>query len=555
MRTGGYAPRLRRCWTRSATGPWKCWGGATFDACLRFLNEDPWERLRTLRKAMPNTQAADAAARPEPPGLQALCRRRGGACSCKKSIENGIDVIRIFDALNDTRNIEDRHRGHQEVRRHRARRPSATPRAPCTTQDYFVKLAMELEKMGADTICIKDMANLLLPYEAYDLVKALKAKRQGADPPAHPQHHRHRRHDATSRRSRRAWTSWTRALSPLGNGTCQPATEPLVATLEGHRVRHRPGPETCSPRSPSTFQTGGRAPEERRLPRSQGAVYRHQHAALPGSGRHALQPDQPAQAGERRATSSTDVLAGGARACARTSAIRRWSRRPARSSARRPCSTSLSGERYKIVTKESQAACCAASTAACPPRSTRKCARRPSATTGGHHLPPGRPASSPNSRSTAQECRQYAKSEEDVLVLRAVPAGGGRSSSSTARPATTASTPRCSTARPIPSKRSIPRAPFPCAGDFSLPTAWGVPRRGGTAPLPAGEQERGQAPLPARLGKGRAQRGTQPHAARKDKLCARRAAGARGLRPPRAPPTPCGAAFAHFLWKKEEETR
>ena len=187
----------------------EAWGGATFDTCLRFLNEDPWERLRALRKAIPNTK------------LQMLLRGQNILgykhyaddvvdLFVKKSIENGIDVIRIFDALNDTRNTK----------------------SPVHTHDYFVKLAVELEKMGAKTICIKDMANLLLPYEAYDLVKALKAK---VKVPIHLHtHNTSGTGDMVLLKAIEAGVDIVdTALSPLGNGTSQPATEPLVATLAG----------------------------------------------------------------------------------------------------------------------------------------------------------------------------------------------------------------------------------------------------------------------------------------------------------------------------------
>ena len=150
----------------------ECWGGATFDVCMRFLNEDPWERLRTLRKALPNTK------------LQMLFRGQNILgykhyaddvvdAFCRKSIENGIDIIRIFDALNDVRNLETaikatkKYGGICEV-------AMSYTVSPVHTEDYFVKLAQQIEEMGADTICIKDMANLLLPYKAYSLVKKLK---------------------------------------------------------------------------------------------------------------------------------------------------------------------------------------------------------------------------------------------------------------------------------------------------------------------------------------------------------------------------------------------
>ena len=150
----------------------ECWGGATFDVCMRFLNEDPWERLRTLKKGLPNTK------------LQMLLRGQNilgyrhyaddvVEAFCKKSIENGIDVVRIFDALNDPRNMEAAMKFVKEYGGMVEAAISYT-QSPVHNEDYFVKLAMKLEKMGADTICIKDMANLLLPYDAYSLVKKLK---------------------------------------------------------------------------------------------------------------------------------------------------------------------------------------------------------------------------------------------------------------------------------------------------------------------------------------------------------------------------------------------
>ena len=148
------------------------WGGATFDSCLRFLNEDPWERLRQLREAIPNTK------------LQMLLRGQNILgykhyaddvvdLFVKKAIENGIDVIRIFDALNDTRNMK---KAMEATKKYGGICEAAISytTSPVHTREYFVKLSLELESMGADTICIKDMANLLLPYEAYELVKELK---------------------------------------------------------------------------------------------------------------------------------------------------------------------------------------------------------------------------------------------------------------------------------------------------------------------------------------------------------------------------------------------
>mgnify|MGYP002535624763 FL=1 len=150
----------------------ECWGGATFDSCMRFLNEDPWERLRALRKAMPNTK------------LQMLFRGQNILGYkhyaddvvdefVKKSIENGIDIIRIFDALNDLRNLEQavkstkKYGGNCEI-------AISYTISPVHTEEYFLKLAKEIEALGVQSICVKDMAGIMSPKEAYDLVTALK---------------------------------------------------------------------------------------------------------------------------------------------------------------------------------------------------------------------------------------------------------------------------------------------------------------------------------------------------------------------------------------------
>ena len=208
----------------------ECWGGSTFDSCLRFLNEDPWERLRKLRKALPNTK------------LQMLFRGQNILGYkhyaddvvdefVRLSIKNGIDIIRIFDALNDVRNLETaikatkKYGGICEV-------AMSYTVSPVHTEDYFVKLAQEIEATGADIICIKDMANLLLPYKAYSLVKRLK---ESVKIPIHLHtHNTSGTGDMTLLKAVEAGVDIVdTALSPLGNGTSQPATEPLVATLQG----------------------------------------------------------------------------------------------------------------------------------------------------------------------------------------------------------------------------------------------------------------------------------------------------------------------------------
>lgn len=208
----------------------ECWGGATFDSCMRFLGEDPWERLRKLRKALPNTK------------LQMLLRGQNLLgyrhyaddmvdAFCRKSIENGIDVVRIFDALNDVRNME---ASIKAVKKYGGMVEAAMSytTSPVHSEDYFVEKAIVLEQMGADTICIKDMANLLLPADAYSLVKKLKDK---VSIPIHL--HTHNTTGTGSMVYLMAAMAGVDivdcALSPFANGTSQPATESLVATLKG----------------------------------------------------------------------------------------------------------------------------------------------------------------------------------------------------------------------------------------------------------------------------------------------------------------------------------
>ena len=223
---------LPACEILDSIGYWsiECWGGATFDSCMRFLNEDPWERLRTLRKALPKTK------------LQMLLRGQNllgyrhyaddmVEAFCRKSIENGIDVVRIFDALNDVRNME---ASIKAVKKYGGMVEAAMSytTSPVHSEEYFVKKAIVLEQMGADTICIKDMANLLLPVDAYNLVKKLKEK---VSIPIHL--HTHNTTGTGSMVYLMAAMAGVDivdcALSPFANGTAQPATESLVASLKG----------------------------------------------------------------------------------------------------------------------------------------------------------------------------------------------------------------------------------------------------------------------------------------------------------------------------------
>lgn len=206
------------------------WGGATFDSCIRFLREDPWERVRTLRKAMPNTR------------LQMLLRaqnivgyRHYADDLVEKFVElaakAGIDVFRIFDALNDIRNMETAMKVTKRVGKHAEGCISYTT-SPVHNVDFYVTMSQQLEEMGADTLCIKDMAGLLTPYAAFELVSALKKK---IKVPVHMHCH------ATTGQSEMVYLKGIEAgadiidtaLSPLALGTSQPATESLVAALSG----------------------------------------------------------------------------------------------------------------------------------------------------------------------------------------------------------------------------------------------------------------------------------------------------------------------------------
>ncbi|MTI48157.1 oxaloacetate decarboxylase subunit alpha [Sporosalibacterium faouarense] len=205
------------------------WGGATFDACLRFLNEDPWERLRAIRKRVKNTK------------LQMLLRGQNllGYKNypddvveefIKKAIKNGIDIIRIFDALNDIRNLKTAIRATKEAGGHAQCAISYTI-SPVHNIDYYLKVAKEMENEGADSICVKDMSGILLPYEAVELVKELK---KTVNIPI--ELHSHFTSGIANQTYMKAVEAGVdiidTALSPFGNGTSQPATEPMIASLQ-----------------------------------------------------------------------------------------------------------------------------------------------------------------------------------------------------------------------------------------------------------------------------------------------------------------------------------
>ncbi len=208
----------------------ECWGGATFDVCLRFLNEDPWERLRKLKAAMPNTK------------LQMLLRGQNilgykhysddiVRRFVKASVRNGIDIIRIFDALNDVDNLKVATEAAVEAGAMASGAISYTT-SPVHTLDAYVKLAKEMQAMGVSSICIKDMAGIMTPAEAYDLVSALK---DAIDLPIVVHTH------CTTGMAYMTYLKAVEAgadvidtaISPFSGGTSQPATETLCVALKG----------------------------------------------------------------------------------------------------------------------------------------------------------------------------------------------------------------------------------------------------------------------------------------------------------------------------------
>ena len=206
------------------------WGGATFDSCISFLNEDPWERLRAIRKVCKNTK------------LQMLFRGQNilgykhyaddvVEKFVQKSIENGIDIIRVFDALNDVRNLKsavdatNKYGGHCQI-------ALSYTTSPVHTVEYYVELAKEIEKMGAHSICIKDMAGVILPEDAYELVSQLK---KNTSLPI--ELHGHCTGGIAEMAYKRAIEAGVdiidTALSPLSGGTSQPCTESFQYALAG----------------------------------------------------------------------------------------------------------------------------------------------------------------------------------------------------------------------------------------------------------------------------------------------------------------------------------
>jgi len=206
------------------------WGGATFDAAMRFLDEDPWERLREVRKVCKKTK------------LQMLFRGQNILgyrhysddvvdMFCKKSIENGIDIIRVFDALNDIRNLR---QAVESTKKYGGQCQIALSytTSPVHTIDYYVKMAKEVEKLGADSLCIKDMAGVLLPEDATKLVSAIK--KEISIPLELHSHSTAGVCEMTYMAAIKAGVDIVDcSLSPLSNGTAQPSTQALAVSLKG----------------------------------------------------------------------------------------------------------------------------------------------------------------------------------------------------------------------------------------------------------------------------------------------------------------------------------
>lgn len=208
----------------------ECWGGATFDASLRFLKEDPWDRLRKLRAGFKNTK------------LQMLLRGQNilgyrhyaddvVEYFVQKSIANGIDIIRIFDCLNDLRNLEASVRACNKEGGHAQIALSYTL-GDAYTLDYWMNIAKDIENMGADSICIKDMAGLLVPYKASELIAAMKSATK-----LPIQLHTHYTSGVASMTYLKAVEAGVDvidcAMSPFALGTSQPATEVMAETFRG----------------------------------------------------------------------------------------------------------------------------------------------------------------------------------------------------------------------------------------------------------------------------------------------------------------------------------
>lgn len=311
----------------------ECWGGATFDSCIRFLDEDPWERLRILRKELPHQK------------LQMLFRGQNMLgyrpyaddaveYFVQKSVANGIDVIRIFDALNDPRNLQTAIKSANKEGAHVQGCISYTL-SPVHNNEYFAAYAKTLEEMGANSICIKDMAGLLTPYTCYDLVKKLK---ETVSIPVDI--HSHYTAGLASMSILKGIEAGAdiidTAMSPLSLGTSHMPTESLVAALQGTDydtgldLKQLNVVRAYFAKLREKYIANGQI-----SPKSLGVDANTLLYQVPG-GMFSNMLKQLKDAGKE---DKLDEVLAEIPASVRMQAIRRWSLPPARSLARRPCST------------------------------------------------------------------------------------------------------------------------------------------------------------------------------------------------------------------------
>ncbi|MDF9904194.1 UNVERIFIED_ORG: pyruvate/oxaloacetate carboxyltransferase [Pseudomonas reinekei] len=266
----------------------ECWGGATFDACVRFLKEDPWERLRQLRAALPNTR------------LQMLLRGQNllgyrhysddvVKAFVAKAAVNGIDVFRIFDAMNDVRNLRVAIEAVKAAGKH-AQGTIAYTTSPVHTIEAFVNQAKQMEAMGCDSVAIKDMAGLLTPYATGELVKALKAE-QSLPVFIHS-------HDTAGlaamcqmKAIENGADHIDTAISSFAWGTSHPGTESMVAALKGSEFDTGLNLGAAARDRPVLLRRAQEVPPVRKRIHRRG----HPCASQPGTGRDDFQPGQPVE--------------------------------------------------------------------------------------------------------------------------------------------------------------------------------------------------------------------------------------------------------------------
>lgn len=350
----------------------ECWGGATFDTCMRFLDEDPWERLRTIKKHVKKTP------------LQMLFRGQNILGYrhyaddvvyefVNRAVDNGIDIIRVFDALNDPRNLESSIKAAKDTKSVHVQGALVYTISPIHTMESFTKVAKELQDMGVDSICIKDMSGLLSPYDAYNLIRMLK-KHLSVPIELHT-HCTCGLGEMTYMKAIEAGVDIIdTALSPFGEITSQPATESMVMALQ-HSIYDTDIDVDRLWSIVDHFKHVRKELEDEfklTMPNQiNPAVRKYQ---IPGGMLTNLYNQLKPRAPKTASTKSWPKCP----TSAATSAIRRWLRRPARSPARQQPSTSSMAAIRSSPTKSATSS--AGNTAASPVRSMKSSARCASAT-------------------------------------------------------------------------------------------------------------------------------------------------------------------------------